>query len=228
MCQGAEARVYKGTWLDKEVVIKQRFVKKYRHPDIESHISRERMRNEARSLTRCRMAGIRAPCVYDVDFTTNEIVMEKIKDSKTVRNLVYQYVDQGKCFTAAQQGEGNELTGDMECMARKIGTVLGRLHKCHIIHGDLTTSNMLLVEPFEESDIILIDFGMSYIEEKVEDKAVDLYVLERAVLGTHPRTEKFVEILLAEYERSGGKGVKAVIKKLDEVRLRGRKKLCFG
>ena len=54
-----------------------------------------------------------------------------------------------------------------------------------VIHGDLTTSNMLLRD---SEDIVLIDFGLSYISSLVEDKGVDLYVLERAFLSCHPNT----------------------------------------
>ena len=119
------------------------------------------------------------------------------------------------------------ITDKMSRLASQIGEVVGKLHKNDIIHGDLTTSNMLLQEPYELSDIILIDFGLSCIEQKAEDKAVDLYVLERAILSTHPNTDSFVELLLSRYEESGGKGAKSVISKLKEVRARGRKKECF-
>lgn len=200
------------------MIIKQRFPKQYRHPDLDTHITRERMKAEARALTRCRTHGIKTPVVFDIDFERNEIILENIPHSMTVRNYIYE---------AAK----NNILMDSELMlslAEKIGQVLAKLHSNHIIHGDLTTSNMLLVPPYETSDVILIDFGLSSTDERVEDKAVDLYVLERAVLSTHPNTESLVAHALSVYERSGGRAAKDVIKRLDEVRLRGRKKLCFG
>ncbi|KAK3878910.1 hypothetical protein Pcinc_016453 [Petrolisthes cinctipes] len=216
--QGAEGRVYNAEWLGGSVIIKQRFPKQYRHPDLDAHITRERMKAEARALTRCRVYGIKTPVVFDVDFEKNEIILENIPQSMTVRNYIYE---------AAK----NNILMDSELMldlAEKIGQVLAKLHSNHIIHGDLTTSNMLLVPPYESSDVILIDFGLSSIDERAEDKAVDLYVLERAILSTHPNTEPFVAQALSVYELSGGKVAKDVIKRLDEVKLRGRKKLCFG
>ena len=42
----------------------------------------------------------------------------------------------------------------------------------------------------ESLQIALIDFGLSYVKNSAEDKAVDLYVLERAFVSTHPALEK--------------------------------------
>ncbi|MPC08647.1 TP53-regulating kinase [Portunus trituberculatus] len=142
--QGAEGRVYVGDWLNHSVIIKQRFSKKYRHVDLDTHITQERIKAEARALTRCRSLGIRTPAVYD---------------------------------------------------------------------------------PYESSEVILIDFGLSSVEERAEDKAVDLYVLERAVLSTHPNTEAFVSCCISAYKKAGSNAAEDVVKRLDEVRTRGRKKI---
>ncbi|XP_037775859.1 EKC/KEOPS complex subunit Tp53rk-like [Penaeus monodon] len=218
LTQGAEGRVYIGKWLMHSVVFKERFPKQYRHPDLDAQITRERLKAEARTLTRCRMVGIRTPVVYDVDFNKNMIIMEKIEGSLTVRNYIYDAVNQKLSM------ENQNLMS----LAERIGKVLSKLHANNIIHGDLTTSNMLLLAPYEYSEIVLIDFGLSSISEATEDKAVDLYVLERAILSTHPHTEKFVSHILSVYKTQGGDGASEVIKRLDEVRYRGRKKLCFG
>ena len=102
------------------------------------------------------------------------------------------------------------------------------MHQNNIIHGDLTTSNMLLKGPVDDLDLVMIDFGLGYVENVAEDKGVDLYVLERALLSTHPRTEKFFEVLLESYTSVCGKSSQEVIRKLDEVRLRGRKRTMVG
>jgi len=75
--------------------------------------------------------------------------------------------------------------------------------------------------------LYFIDFGLSYPKSLVEDKAVDLYVLERAFLSTHPELEENFEYLLDNYMKSSKNGEK-VIKKLNDVRMRGRKKVAFG
>lgn len=78
-----------------------------------------------------------------------------------------------------------------------------------------------------EGEIVLIDFGLSAQSVQDEDKAVDLYVLERAFGSTHPEAEGlFREVLRAYGESYKGAGV--VLKKLEEVRMRGRKRSMLG
>ena len=90
-----------------------------------------------------------------------------------------------------------------------IGHSIGRMHAIEVIHGDLTTSNMLLRSSSPPS-IVLIDFGLSYVSALVEDKAVDLYVLERALASTHPEDEakdkkdRYIEKILQAYSKTVG------------------------
>lgn len=126
----------------------------------------------------------------------------------------------------------------------KIGRAVGRLHEVGVVHGDLTTSNLMLrprgrmtggnagtgsVEEEEElaGEIVLIDFGLAVQSVQEEDKAVDLYVLERAFGSTHPEAEEGFQEVLKEYGESY-KGGKVVLKRLEEVRMRGRKKSMLG
>lgn len=80
-------------------------------------------------------------------------------------------------------------------MCRSIGTALGKMHDAGVVHGDLTTSNIMVkdtpgVEPGFQ--IVMIDFGLGTMQPHIEDKAVDLYVLERAFISTHPGCELLV------------------------------------
>ncbi|KAL0151270.1 hypothetical protein M9458_053461 [Cirrhinus mrigala] len=215
--QGAEARVYRGTFLGRSVIIKERFPKLYRHPDVDEKLTRRRTTQEVRSILRCRRAGINAPVVYFVDYTTHCIFLEDIIHSVSVRDYI----------VSAQALEQNPQ--HLQTLADKIGEILAQMHDEDVIHGDLTTSNMLLVSGAEDQNIklVLIDFGLSYISALPEDKGVDLYVLEKAFLSTHPKTETLFERLLKSYTASSKKS-SAVIKKLDEVRLRGRKRSMVG
>lgn len=78
-----------------------------------------------------------------------------------------------------------------------IGKSIGKMHYTDVVHGDLTTSNMMIVENESEiHDIILIDFGLGMTRPVIEDKAVDLYVLERALISTHPGIEYLVIIII--------------------------------
>ncbi|XP_016397341.1 TP53-regulating kinase-like [Sinocyclocheilus rhinocerous] len=215
--QGAEARVYRGTFLGRSVIIKERFPKLYRHPEVDEKLTRRRTTQEVRSILRCRRAGISAPVVYFVDYTTHCIFLEDIIHSVSVRDHI----------ASAQASEQNPQ--HLQTLADKIGEILAQMHDEDVIHGDLTTSNMLLVSGAEDQNmkLVLIDFGLSYISALPEDKGVDLYVLEKAFLSTHPRTETLFERLLKSYSASSKKS-SAVIKKLDEVRLRGRKRSMVG
>ena len=129
----------------------------------------------------------------------------------------------------------------------KIGRAVGRMHEVGVCHGDLTTSNMMLrpvshpqkaenmtngnhvEEPSEylDGDIVLIDFGLAGQSLQDEDKAVDLYVLEKAFGSTHPEAEEGFQEVLAAYGESY-KGAKVVLKRLEDVRMRGRKRSMVG
>ena len=113
---------------------------------------------------------------------------------------------------------------------RRVGTEIAKLHLADVVHGDLTTSNMMLRRPtaVARSQLVLIDFGLAYISTLVEDKAVDLYVLERAFASTHPDSEPLFASVLRAYEKKMGKEWPPVGRRLDEVRLRGRKRSMVG
>lgn len=142
-------------------------------------------------------------------------------------------------------------------LARRIGVAIGKLHDADIVHGDLTTSNMMIrgaIEGFygdsratpaanttesesesqghvvgegELVEVVLIDFGLGAMQCVVEDKAVDLYVLERAFLSTHPGSEHLVAAVIDAYRLACRKG-NAVLLKLEQVRQRGRKRDMLG
>uniref|UniRef100_A0A8C8SIJ5 non-specific serine/threonine protein kinase n=1 Tax=Pelusios castaneus TaxID=367368 RepID=A0A8C8SIJ5_9SAUR len=213
--QGAEARIYRGRFLGRAAVAKLRFPKRYRHPALEERLSRRRTTQEARALLRCRRAGISAPVVYFVDYVSNCIYLEDIVGSTTVRDYIISIQQNGKDMS------------NLLLLAEKIGETLARMHDEDLIHGDLTTSNVLLRPPAEELELVLIDFGLSFISSLPEDKGVDLYVLEKAFLSTHPNTGMLFEALLKKYSTTSKKS-SPVIKKLDEVRLRGRKRSMVG
>lgn len=76
-------------------------------------------------------------------------------------------------------------------------------------------------------EIYLIDFGLTSSTIQDEDRAVDMYVLERAFSATHPAAEPLFHEVLEAYGKSY-KGAKSVLKRLEGVRLRGRKRSMLG
>ena len=82
-----------------------------------------------------------------------------------------------------------------------------------------------------DGEIVLIDFGLAMQSVQDEDRAVDLYVLERAFGSTHPRQEDWFkdEVLDSPDGYKGSfKGSNVVLKRLEEVRMRGRKRTMVG
>ncbi|XP_020897280.1 EKC/KEOPS complex subunit TP53RK [Exaiptasia diaphana] len=214
--QGAEARIYAENFYGKPSIVKERFKKSYRHPSLDEKLTRRRVGQEVRAIVRCRKAGILTPCVYFVDHETNSIFMEKMHNYYTAREIISDLLKKGT----------SEAANELDTIAKTIGITLAKMHDVDCIHGDLTTSNMLLKERLVDQ-ITLIDFGLSTVSSLAEDKGVDLYVLERAFLSTHPNTEALFQVILDSYKKSAKKA-DGVIKKLDEVRMRGRKRTMVG
>ncbi|XP_062608871.1 EKC/KEOPS complex subunit TP53RK-like [Saccostrea cucullata] len=217
--QGAEAKIYKTNFYGKPCIVKERFVKSYRHPSLDKSLTAHRVKSEVRAMLRCRMNGILTPTVYFVNMDTSSIYMEEIQDSVTVKDYIKR-VQSSKNPTEALE--------ILTPLAQTIGSTLGIMHKQNIVHGDLTTSNMLLRGEPSDNKLCLIDFGLSFFENLSEDKGVDLYVLERALLSTHPNTEQLFDVILQAYCRSNDTGSKEVTAKLEEVRMRGRKRTMVG
>ncbi|XP_077502792.1 EKC/KEOPS complex subunit TP53RK-like [Amblyomma americanum] len=217
--QGAEARVYKGTYFGRAAIFKERFEKKYRHPDLDRLLSVERLRAEARALRKTRMAGVRVPPVYFVDLTSRIIVTGYVDNAVTVRDRI----------VSLQSEEPATVKESLEFLMDKIGEAVALLHKNHVVHGDLTTSNLLVQRRDGESPLIyVIDFGLSFISETAEDKGVDLYVLERAFLSAHPGIESFFQRFLNSYSKNYSQKAANILKKFGEVKQRGRKRTMVG
>jgi TP53 regulating kinase and related kinases len=220
--QGAEAKIYTGTFEAKKVVAKERFKKTYRHSDLDKSLTSKRIKNEFKLLDKANKIGIDVPKVYKTDLSTGIIIMDHIENSLTCKDFIFKIV---KSTT-----ESSELDESLVKIATRIGCIIGKLHSNQIIHGDLTTSNILIKDyEGQESKIYFIDFGLSFISRQLEDKAVDLYVLERALQSTHSlQAIKLFEEILNGYKAEYGANVIQVIDRLEQVRLRGRKRTMIG
>ncbi|CAH0717615.1 unnamed protein product, partial [Brenthis ino] len=231
--QGAEAKLYICNYLGKPTLIKERFKKNYRHPDLDNSITKGRIKNEARSIVRCMSAGVKTPALYLVDFERRRIYMQHFEQSITVKDFIINF----KSINNVSEDSANSL----DIYAEKIGQTLRKLHNNNIIHGDLTTSNMLLVEinpsgiaddkrwlNNENVDIVMIDFGLSCIDSSAEDKGVDLYVLERALISTHNDYPELFEKIFKAYKSYSKNNINEIINKYEDVRARGRKRTMVG
>jgi len=153
---------------DGDKVIKRRIPKKYRIKELDEMIRKRRTKSEAKLIVEARKAGVPTPIIYDIgDF---EIIMEFI-DGRPLKEVIN------------------------EDLAKKAGELVARLHRKNIIHGDLTTTNMLV----RGDRIYLIDFGLGYFDEDVESKAVDLHVFFQTLESTKEEGEKLKERFIEGY-----------------------------
>lgn len=228
--QGAEAKLYICKYLGQPTLIKERFQKNYRHPDLDVAITKERIRNESRSIVRCKTADVRTPTLYLVDFERRRIYMQHFEKSVTIKDYII-------LFLKEEQNDNGDQTNSLHILAKMIGETVRKMHDDGIIHGDLTTSNMLLVpkipndatwQQIDNLELVMIDFGLSVISTSTEKKGVDLYVLERALISTHNDYPDLFEKILEAYKSYSKKNVKETISKFEEVRARGRKRTMVG
>ncbi|XP_024397006.1 uncharacterized protein [Physcomitrium patens] len=210
--QGAEARVYESTFLGKRAIVKERFSKKYRHPVLDVKLTQKRLTGEARTLTKARKLGVVTPALYAVNLMTNSLTFEFV-EGPLVKDILLR--------------SGPLPTSDdkIEELAGHIGRAIAKLHDGGLIHGDLTTSNMIVCA--KTNRLVLIDFGLGYNSTLPEDKAVDLYVLERACVAMHSSVGDFNGLILAAYNKAS-KYWSSTYNKLAAVRLRGRKRVMVG
>ena len=184
-------RVWEGTYLEHPAMIKERFHKKYRHPTLDARLTAQRLRQEVRSMLRARKLGVPTPVLYYVDQQTNTIYMERVNGHSLKATL-----HQG---TLTQEQKIN--------LVEQMGVLVARLHDGDVVHGDLTSSNVLVVDTEIDGQrglsLVLIDFGLSFFSRIPEDRAVDLYVLERAFTSAHAADgEELFGACLAAYKKT--------------------------
>lgn len=210
--QGAEARVFESTFVGRRCIVKERFSKKYRHPSLDSKLTLKRLNAEARCMTKARRLGVSTPGLYAVDPVQHTLTFEYV-EGPSVKDIFLEF------------GLHGIVEEQLEDIALQIGNAIGKLHDGGLIHGDLTTSNMLIRSG--KNQLVLIDFGLSFTSTLPEDKAVDLYVLERALLSMHSSCGNVMDRILSAYRKSS-KQWSSTLNKLAQVRQRGRKRTMVG
>ena len=197
--QGAEAELRRTEFLGRPSIEKYRRPKAYRLVALDDELRRSRIRHETRLMAEARAAGVAVPILYDIDLVENKIVMEFV-DGPTAKEVL----DQGGP-TAIK-------------LARAIGEIVGRLHRAGIIHGDLTTSNMIV----RDRRIVMIDFSLGGKDDGVEARGVDLHLLKEALGSSHARAASYYREALRGYRKTMGRGADEVIATAKEIESRGR------
>jgi Kae1-associated kinase Bud32 len=192
---GAEASIYQ---TDGKVV-KERKPKAYRIKELDEKLRLSRTKREAKVMEALKKQGLNVPKVLAVDENACSVTMELV-DGKKVRDIL----------TAENNGS----------ICREIGTMIGLMHKNDIVHGDLTTSNMIL----DGTKVYFIDFGLSMFSKREEDKAVDLHLFRQALESSHHQiTAECFTTAMTAYKKANPSW-KSVFERLEIVEERGRNK----
>jgi Mn2+-dependent serine/threonine protein kinase len=201
--KGAEAYLYLAEWQGRKAVLKKRLPKKYRLPALDERIRTYRTVHEPRLMHEARKAGVPTPTIFFVDVKNALIVMEHV-DGKQLKQLL------------------NEVSNnERKRLCRQVGELVGRLHKYGIVHGDLTTSNMIYAR---DGKIFFVDFGLGERTKDVEAMGVDLHLMKRALQSTHYKfaDECFRNVIEGYSKVLDAETVKNVLDKVEEIEKRGR------
>ena len=210
IARGAEAVLERETFADRyfpskdleiDIVVKKRIKKGYRNEKIDRHLRESRTVAESRLIHEAKKC-VRTPTIFEIDTNECSIIMECIEGDR-VKELL-------ETLTPEERG----------ALCRRIGEAIGSLHYNGIIHGDLTTSNMIC----RSGEIYLIDFGLGEFSGETENQGVDLHLLKEALQSTHHAhfTEDFAMVMEGYGAVVGNEKRNEIVKKIEEIERRGR------
>lgn len=202
IAQGAESIILKTERWNHLFVLKWRQSKPYLFKDIDSHLRKTRTSRECKMLSVARSLGVSTPAVYAVNLDDYTILMDYIEGmqfKQLASSLSEQQLKQF-CF--------------------EFGRSIGLLHMGDVVHGDPTTSNVIIDS---KSKLWLVDFGLSEMNATVEMKGVDLHLIHRALETTHwDLQECMLKATIKGYSDTVGKEANESLSRMEEIRERGR------
>jgi TP53 regulating kinase-like protein len=201
--KGAEASLFLTNWYGRKVVIKSRIPKMYRPLALDIQIRSYRTVHEPQLMHEAKVAGVPTPLIYMVNLHNASIIMEYVEGQQLKQVL-------------------NQATKvDRHDLCIKIGKSVGHLHTYGLIHGDLTTSNMILTS---EGKLVFVDFGLGEKNEELEARGVDLHLMKRALQSTHYMIWEgcFKDVLFGYSSIVGAEVAAKVYEKIEEIERRGR------
>jgi TP53 regulating kinase-like protein len=201
--KGAEASLFVADWQGRHVVVKARLPKKYRPEKLDVTIRTYRTVHEPQLMSEAKKAGVPTPAIFQVNVAEATIVMEFV-EGKQLKQLI-------NGFSAEKR----------EAVCFNVGELIGKLHRHGVIHGDLTTSNMILGV---DGRIFFVDFGLGEKNAELEARGVDLHLLKRALQSTHYQfAEDCFQAVIKGYTTAvGEEEAKDVLAKIREIERRGR------
>lgn len=196
--RGAEADIHEATWDGRPALLKSRPPKKYRHPELDARLRRQRTVREAQALARARSLGVRTPLVYAVDRKKCEILMQRLPG----RTL------------AGSRGK------DLERGCRQAGAMAAKLHSGGVAHGDMTTSNLIVSKGL----LFVVDFGLASFTHRPEDHAVDMRLFKEVLGSAHAKDmDGAWRAFVSGYRSRAGAGKTAeALRTVSDIEARGR------
>jgi len=200
--RGAEAEIYLEEWYGSVAVRKSRIAKPYRVPELDSRIRRSRTLHETNLMHEARKIGVPVPIILHLDQETSSFIMEYV-NGPTLKDELFVIP-----------------TEIRRTRCKELGRLVARMHEGGLVHGDLTISNVLS----NGGKLFLIDFGLGDFSHELEDRGVDLLLLNRAMKSTHVRfhEEIFGAFLKGYLTVVGRKRHAETINKMREIERRGR------
>lgn len=198
--QGAEAKLFLSKLEYQDVIIKDRIKKKYRIKQIDEKIRKKRTSLESNLLTRARRARVPTPKIFKIDEKQNKIIMEYI-DGEIIKEVL-------------NQSDNIKIKE----IAVEIGRLIGNLHSAGIIHGDLTTSNMIL----KNDKVYFIDFGLGFFSRKLEHQGTDMRLLHQALKSTHFKILNICWRNIIKGYKKEYSNAEKVLKRVEEIKKRAR------
>jgi len=195
VAKGAEANLYH----DNGNLVKERIKKEYRVEELDERLRRLRTKRESKLLENAKRVGVPVPRIHRTDVKGKKIVMEFL-DGRILKDVI---------------DEGDEKA--VKQLSMEIGGLIAKLHDHNIVHNDLTTSNMIL----KDNRVYFIDFGLGMTSTRVEDKAMDLVVLKKALHAAHTdRFEAMWDSIIDSYKKNSEN--KEILSRIKTIEKRGR------
>jgi len=200
---GAEAVLVRGEIAGEKVMVKYRVAKPYRHPQLDARLRVARTSLEARLLAKAGLLSVNVPHVVYMD-ASNGILVTSFVEGRRLKDILDESVD-------------DEVVHEL---VRQAGSMVAKLHVNGIIHGDLTTSNLIV----QGDKVWLIDFGLGYFSQRDEDRGTDIHLLLRVFESSHPlMASRLLEYFLQGYRSVAGEEFTVrVLERMRDIRMRGR------
>ena len=199
---GAESYIFRARFMGIDSVIKWRFPREYIPKEFDYEMRRSRTELEAKIMLKALSLNVNVPTPLFVDLDDCILIMTFI-EGENLRDVVKEVDKETLCR-----------------ITKTVGSYAATLHRNGIVHGDLTTSNVIV----SKGDVYLIDFGLASFSKRLEDMAIDVHIFFRSVESAHYTVGDVMKSCFIDGYKAvaGEEETNKVLKTVQNIRLRGR------